>query len=48
MVHDPLKKSHKAFDEAVKGAQGDVQKLKDAIKLHPKMKASQKTNSVNA
>ena len=37
MVYDPLKKSHGAFDKAVKGAGGstrqggDLQKLKDAI-----------------
>ena len=48
MVYDPLKKSHGAFDKAVKDAKGDVQKLKDAIKLHPKLKASKKVNSVNA
>ena len=48
MVYDPLRKSHGAFDKAVKDAKGDVQKLKDAVKLHPKMKASKKTNSVNA
>ena len=47
MVNDPLKKSRKAFDKAVKDAQGDVQKLKDAIKLYPK-KAKRKVNSVNA
>ena len=48
MVYDPLKRSHGAFDKAVKDAKGDVQKLKDAVKLHPKMKASKKVNSVNA
>ena len=48
LVYDPLRKSHKAFDKAVKDAKGDLKKLKDAIKLHPKLKASQKTNSVNA
>ena len=48
MVYDPLRKSHGAFDKAVKDAKGDVQKLKDAVKLHPKKKASKKTNSVNA
>ena len=47
MVHDPLKRSRDAFDKAVKDAQGDVQKLKDAIKLYPK-KAKRKVNSVNA
>ena len=47
MVNDPLKKSHSAFDKAVKDAQGDVQKLKDAIKLYPK-KVKRKVNSVNA
>ena len=47
MVNDPLKKSRGAFDKAVKDAQGDVQKLKDAIKLYPK-KAKAKVNSVNA
>ena len=36
MVYDPLRKSHGAFDKAVKDAAGDVQKLKDAIKLYPK------------
>ena len=48
MVYDPLRKSHGAFDKAVKDAAGDVQKLKDAIKLYPKTKAKKKTNSVNA
>jgi len=49
MVYDPLRKSHGAFDKAVKDAAGDVQKLKDAVKLYPKLKASAKiTNSVNA
>jgi hypothetical protein len=48
LVYDPLRKSHGAFDKAVKDAKGDVQKLKDAVKLHPKMKASNKTNNVNA
>ena len=49
-----MKRSHKAFDEAVKGAGGstrqggDLQKLKDAIKLHPSIRAKKKTNSVNA
>ena len=48
MVYDPLRKSHKAFDKAVKDAAGDVQKLKDAVKLYPKLKASaKKTNQVN-
>ena len=47
MVSDPLKKSRSAFDKAVKDAQGDVQKLKDAIKLYPK-KVKRKVNSVNA
>ena len=49
MVYDPLRKSHGAFDKAVKDAAGDVQKLKDAIKLYPKIKAkkTKKTNSVN-
>jgi hypothetical protein len=47
MVHDPLKRSRSAFDKAVKDAQGDVQKLKDAIKLYPK-KVKRKVNSVNA
>ena len=46
MVYDPLRKSHGAFDKAVKDAAGDVQKLKDAVKLYPK-KAQKKTNSVN-
>jgi len=36
MVYDPLRRSHGAFDKAVKDAAGDVQKLKDAIKLYPK------------
>ena len=49
MVHDPLKKSHGAFDKAVKDAAGDLQKLKDAVKLHPRLKAKKKeVNSVNA
>ena len=48
MVHDPLKKSRGAFDKAVKDAQGDVQKLKDAIKLYPKKVKKGKVNSVNA
>jgi len=48
LVYDPLRKSHAPFDKAVKDAKGDVKKLKDAIKLHPKMKASKKINSVNA
>ena len=54
MVYDPLRKSHSAFDEAVKGAGGstrqggDLQKLKDAIKKHPNIRAKKKTNSVNA
>lgn len=48
MVYDPLKKSHGAFDKAVKDAAGDVQKLKDAVKLYPFKKAKGKTNSVNA
>ena len=47
MVYDPLKKSHGAFDKAVKDAAGDVQKLKEAVKLYPKQ-AKKKTNSVNA
>ena len=47
MVYDPLKKSRSAFDKAVKDAQGDVKKLKDAIKLYPK-KVKSKVNSVNA
>ena len=47
MVYDPLRRSHGAFDKAVKDAKGDVQKLKDAIKLYPK-KVKGKTNSVNA
>ena len=47
MVSDPLKKSRSAFDKAVKDAHGDVQKLKDAIKLYPK-KVKRKVNSVNA
>ena len=49
MVHDPLKKSHGAFDKAVKDAAGDLQKLKDAVKLHPRLKAKKKreVNSVN-
>ncbi len=46
MVNDPLKKSRKAFDKAVKDAQGDVQKLKEALKLYPK-KAQRKVNDVN-
>ena len=37
MVNDPLKKSRSAFDKAVKDAQGDVPKLKDAArKLYAK------------
>ena len=55
MVYDPLRKSHSAFDEAVKGAGGstrqggDLQKLKDAIKKYPnRIQAKKKTNSVNA
>ena len=48
MVNDPLKKSRGAFDKAVKDAQGDVQKLKDAIKLYPTKKVKRKVNSVNA
>ena len=49
MVHDPLKKSHGAFDKAVKDAAGDLQKLKDAVKLHPRLKVKKKeVNSVNA
>ena len=54
MVYDPLRKSHGAFDKAVKGAGGstkrggDLQKLKDAIKLHPSIKAKRKIPSVNA
>ena len=50
MVYDPLRKSHGAFDKAVKDAAGDLQKLKDAVKLHPKLKASakKKVNNVNA
>ena len=47
MVYDPLKKSHGAFDEAVRKSGGDLQKLKDAIKLYPK-KVKGKVNSVNA
>jgi hypothetical protein len=47
MVHDPLKKSRGAFDKAVKDAQGDVQKLKDAIKLYPKKAKAKKVNEVN-
>ena len=47
MVNDPLKKSRDAFDKAVKDAQGDVKKLKEAIKLYPK-KVKRKVNSVNA
>ncbi len=46
MVYDPLRKSHGAFDKAVKDAAGDVQKLKKAVELYPK-KAKKKTNSVN-
>ena len=49
MVYDPLKKSHGPFDKAVREAGGDLQKLKDAVKLYPKqVKKSKKTNSVNA
>ena len=54
MVYDPLRKSHEVFDKAVKGAGGstrqggDLQKLKDATKLHPSIRAKKKTNSVNA
>ena len=54
MVYDPLRTSRGAFDKAVKGAGGstkrggDLQKLKDAIKLHPDFKSKRKTNSVNA
>tara|TARA_R100000781_G_scaffold107000_1_gene71102 strand:+ start:11 stop:595 length:585 start_codon:yes stop_codon:yes gene_type:complete len=46
MVRDPLKKSHGAFDAAVKGAGGstkqggDLQKLKDAVKKHPNIQAN--------
>ena len=46
MVYDPLRKNHGAFDKAVKDAKGDVQKLKDAIKLYPK-KVKGNVNSVN-
>ena len=55
MVYDPLRKSHGAFDKAVKGAGGstrqggDLQKLKDAVKLHPlQAKKKRKIPSVNA
>ena len=56
MVYDPLRTSRGAFDKAVKGAGGstkqggDLQKLKDAIKLHPDIKAKKKRKipSVNA
>ena len=54
MVYDPLAKSHSAFDSAVRNAGGstrqggDLQKLKDAIKKHPNIRAKKKTNSVNA
>lgn len=47
MVYDPLRKSHGAFDKAVKDAKGDLQKLKDAVKLHPRLKVKAKTNKVN-
>jgi len=48
MVHDPLRKSHSAFDKAVKDAEGDLQKLKDAVKLYPKkVKKKKEVNSVN-
>ena len=48
MVYDPLKKSHSAFDKAVKDAAGDVRKLKDAIKLYPKkVKKKKEPNEVN-
>ena len=48
MVNDPLKKSHSAFDKAVKDAQGDVQKLKEAArKLYPKKVKARKVNDVN-
>ena len=47
MVYDPLRRSHGAFDKAVKDAKGDVEKLKKAIDLYPK-KVKGKTNSVNA
>ena len=48
MVHDPLKKSHSAFDKAVKDAKGDVEKLKKAIELYPtKAKKKREVNSVN-
>ena len=48
MVYDPLRKSHGAFDKAVKDAKGDVEKLKKAIDLYPKKAKKGKTNSVNA
>ena len=54
MVYDPLRKSHGAFDEAVKGAGGstrqggDLQKLKDAVKKHPNIRAKRKIPHVNA
>ena len=56
MVYDPLRKSHGAFDKAVKGAGGstrqggDLQKLKDAVKKHPSIQAKKKRKipSVNA
>lgn len=44
MVYDPLRKSHGPFDKAVKDAAGDVQKLKDAIKLYPKKAKSKNSN----
>ena len=50
LVYDPLRKSHGAFDKAVKDAKGDVQKLKDAVKKHPSIQAKKKRKipSVNA
>ena len=44
MVYDPLRKSHGAFDKAVKDSQGDLQKLKDAVKLYPRLKAKSKNS----
>ena len=56
MVYDPLRTSRGAFDKAVKKSGGstkqggDLQKLKDAVKLHPDIKAQKKRKipSVNA
>jgi len=48
LVYDPLRRSHGAFDKAVKDAKGDVEKLKEAVKLYPKKAKKGKVNSVNA